>query len=126
MTAQSQREVGLFFKRCPMCGTSWSSRDDFLQDPDVGLVGYQVNFANLVAGIFLFNHDCGDTLSIPVEAFSDMHAGPVFLDRATGTSECPGQCLREDELDPCPAKCECNYVREVLQRVKTWPKAGAA
>jgi hypothetical protein len=123
MTAKSQSDISVQFKRCPMCGATWVSRHDFLADPDVGLVGYQVNFADLVAGIFLFNHNCGDTLSIPVGAFRDLHNGPVFSARATGTSDCPGHCLREDDLDPCPTHCECNFVREIIQVIKSWPKA---
>ena len=25
-------------------------------------------------------------------------------------------------ISPCPAKCECAYVREIIQLVSTWPK----
>jgi hypothetical protein len=110
------------FKKCPMCGTSWRRRDDFLADPDIGVVGYQVNFRDLIAGIFLFNHNCGDTLALPVSAFRDLYSGPLFHERAVGTSECPGHCLRQDDLEPCPAKCECGFVREILQTVRNWPK----
>jgi hypothetical protein len=122
MTTQSRSEISLLFKRCPMCGTSWETRDDFLADRDIGLVGYQVNFSDLVAGIFLFNHNCGDTLGIPVSAFRDLRSGPVFSERAKGTAECPGHCLREDDVDPCPTHCECSFVREILQVVNNWPK----
>ena len=106
-----------------MCGELWASRNSFLSDPDIGIVGYQVNFKELIAGVFLFNHRCGDTLGIPVQAFRDMHSGPVFSERATGTADCPGKCLREDDLDPCPTHCECNSVREILQVLRNWPKA---
>jgi len=119
---QSQTETGVVFKQCPVCRVSWTSRDDFLADPEIGLVGYQVNFRDLVAGIFLFNHHCGDTLAIPVSAFRDLHGGQVFTERATGTTECPGHCLRTDDLEPCPARCECAFVREILQVIKNWPK----
>ena len=120
----SNQKTTLMFKRCPMCGTMWDSRGTFLADPDVAVVGYQVNFRDLVAGIFLFNHSCGDTFALHVSVFRDLYKGPVFNERATGTSECPGHCLRQDDLDPCPAHCECNFVREILQIIKTWPKSG--
>jgi hypothetical protein len=126
MTLRPQSEISLQFKRCPMCGTSWASRDVFLADPDVGIVGYQVNFRDLEAGYFLFNHRCGDTMAIPVLAFRDLHHGPVFIERATGTVECPGHCLREDDLEPCPTHCECSFVRDTLQVVKNWAKTGGA
>ena len=44
------------FKQCTSCGFRWSTRDQFLEDPDLELVGYQVNFVELLTGFFLFNH----------------------------------------------------------------------
>ena len=111
------------FKRCPNCGFEWSSRDDFLSDPRLRVIGYQVNFQSLDAGIFLFNHKCNGTLAIPLEQFKDLYDGPIFTERATGSDDCPGFCLYEDRLEPCPARCECAYVREILQIVREWPKA---
>jgi hypothetical protein len=43
-------------------------------------------------------------------------------ERKTGTEECPGYCLHQDELQPCPARCECAYVREIIQIIRNWPK----
>ena len=110
------------FKKCPMCGYAWSTRDDFLRDPALELIGYQVNFEKLTLGFFLFNHSCKATLGIHAGDFSDLYKGPVFHDRATGSKECPGYCLLEHELLPCPARCECAYVREIVQVVKKFPK----
>ena len=111
------------FKRCPNCGFEWPERDGFLSDPDLALVGYQINYRQLTAGIFLFNHVCKGTLAIHAIDFRDFYAGPVFKESATGTAACPGHCLHEDDLGPCPVQCECAYVRRILQIVKTWPKA---
>lgn len=47
----------------------------------------------------------------------------MFTERLTGTEECQGMRLHEDDLRPCPAKCECAYVREVLQVITSWPKS---
>ena len=110
------------FKRCPKCYFEWSRRADFLGDPNLEPIGYQVNFSALKAGIFLFNHDCKGTLAIAVGEFSDLYSGPIFKERADGSQECPGQCLHEDNLAPCPAHCECAYVREILQLIRKWPK----
>ena len=85
-------------------------------------IGYQVNFKSLDAGIFLFNHRCKGTLAIPAEQFRDLYKGPIFKERATGSDDCPGHCLHEDQLDPCPVRCECAYVREILQIIRRWPK----
>jgi hypothetical protein len=110
------------FKQCPMCGCVWDSRDAFLCDPCVEIVGYQVHFEELTAGYFVFNHSCETSLAVVVGAFSDLYDGPVFEDRRTGTEDCPQYCLHEDDLRPCPARCECACVREIIQLVRRWPK----
>jgi hypothetical protein len=111
------------FKKCPLCGRRWHSRNDFLEDPSTDMIGYQVSFEDLSLGLFLFNHlECGTTLGIPAGNFKDLYHGPAFSERLFGTKECQEYCLHEDQLDPCPAKCECAYVREILQTVRRWPK----
>jgi len=110
------------FRKCPTCNAVWFSQDDFLADRDVNLIGYQARLEELELGFFFFNHACGTTLAAPAGDFRHLYNGPVFTTRKTGTDECPGHCLRQDELSPCPAQCECAYVREVVQILKNWPK----
>ena len=110
------------FKQCPKCFFEWPRRVDFLDDPNLDPIGYQVNFNALAAGIFLFNHNCNGTLGVPASEFLDLYKGPLFKERATDSPECPGHCLHEDDLDPCPARCECAYVRQILHLIKKWPK----
>jgi len=107
------------FKACPCCGRRWPTRESFLEDAALEIIGYQVNFRFLELGLFLFNHhECRTTLSVRADEFLDLYQGPVFEDRKTGSSECPGHCLHADELSRCPAACECAFVREVLQLVR--------
>lgn len=106
------------FKRCTVCMASWADRESFLSDPGITLVGYQASFIDLRAGLFLFNHSCGDTLAIQAEAFEDLYSGPVFRNRKSGQPGCPGYCLNKDELSRCPEACECAYVRAVLEVVR--------
>lgn len=106
------------FKKCKVCDTQWSSRDQFINDPEISLVGYQANFVILEKGLFLFNHSCQSTLSIEVQAFADLYVGSVFEERVQGSDECPGYCLHHSQLQPCPAKCECTYVREILSMLQ--------
>ncbi len=114
------------FKKCPACGFVWADRKQFLEDQELTLVGYQVNIKNLAAGLFLFNHSCmGSTLAIQAMDFRDLYKGPVFTQRLTDDAACPGHCLHQKNLRPCPQQCECSYVREVLQIVKNWPKQEA-
>ncbi|MCU0560664.1 MAG: hypothetical protein MUD16_10805 [Desulfobacterales bacterium] len=111
------------FKTCPLCEATWTDRERFLADPDLELIGYQVDFEDVALGLFLFNHHCcGTTLAIRAKGFRDLYEGPFFSDRKTGTEACPGHCLRCTELSPCPAACECAWVREVLQRIRQWPR----
>jgi hypothetical protein len=110
------------FKICSRCGFVWPGRTSFLSDPSLHLIGYQVHFEELTAGLILFNHSCGTTLSIQAKEFQDLYSGPMFSERLNGTEECQESCLHEDDLRPCPAKCECAYVREVLQVILNWPK----
>jgi hypothetical protein len=117
--------AGEILKQCPCCGFVWPARDGFLADPQLAVVGYQVNFDELLLGFLLFSHlACGSTIALPAGVFRDLYGGPVYAGRATGTADCPGYCLRREELEPCPARCECAYVREVLQIVRGWPKSG--
>lgn len=110
------------FKRCPTCGFEWSTREHFLEDSHLVIIGYQVSFDELEAGIFLFNHSCGTTLAIRARDFKSLYEGPVFTKRANETEECPEFCLHQHDLRPCPVQCECAYVREIIQRIKQWPK----
>jgi len=109
--------VGVF-KICPKCDTAWQNREDFLNDPYVELAGYQVNFKDLKAGLFLFNHlSCETTLSIKAELFLDLYKGPIFRQRKNGTDSCPSYCLYEQNFMTCPAQCECAYVRSILNKL---------
>ncbi len=110
------------YKRCPSCDFGWMEREDLLSDEDIELVGYQVNFMRLEAGIILFNHHCKGTLALLAEDFTDLHNGPIFEEKAFGTDRCPGHCLHEEDFRPCPVECECAYVRNVLHKIKNCPK----
>ena len=108
------------FKKCPKCGFEWASRDGFLIDDSAKIIGYQVDFTELMSGLFLFNHSCNTTLAIKANDFADLYEGPVYKVRATGSDECPEFCLYQDELSPCPAQCECAHVREIIQIIKNY------
>jgi hypothetical protein len=111
------------FKSCPSCHESWESREKFLADASLKLVGYQVHFKNLEEGLFLFNHiSCKSTISIPSGRFSSLYNGPIFTKNMVGKDGCPDHCLSKTNLQSCPAECECNYVREIIQIIKAWDK----
>jgi len=110
------------FKLCPHCSAAWNTRDEFLSDASVELIGYQVHFADLKLGYFMFVHDvCGTTIALVADKFSDLYQGEPFTKRLTGSAECPAFCLHAEELDPCRNKCECAYVRDIIQTIRNWP-----
>ena len=115
-------ENQVYFKRCSNCKFEWDSRDSFLGDRNIVVIGYQANFKELLLGLLYFNHSCGGTITIPAYYFVDLYHGPIFDERATGNDCCPEYCLRKEELSHCSAKCECAYIREVIQTIKKWPK----
>ena len=106
---------GAEFKMCKVCQKSWASREEFIADNEIMVIGYQVNSVNLGKGLFLFNHSCDGTLSIQVEAFADLYMGPIYTEKKLGSESCPGYCQYQSNLKPCPEKCECNFVRVILQ-----------
>jgi hypothetical protein len=111
------------FKTCSCCDIPWYTRDEFLHDGNIELVGYQANFCQLELGYFLFNHlTCESTIAIPAGLFKDMYAGPVFDQRLTNTEVCQGFCKDIKALEPCGEKCECAYVREIMQIIRNWPR----
>ncbi len=106
------------FKQCSKCKKKWETREEFLNDAGLELLGYQVHFEELELGIFLFNHTCHTTIGIYAKEFTDLYDGPVFVERVTGDEQCSGYCLDQNNLMPCTTKCDCAYVREVIQIIK--------
>ncbi len=114
------------FKTCTLCGTTWDNREDFLDDERVALVGYQADFTDLKLGYFLFNHECRTTLSVHAGLFFDLYNGEIFNGSMRGTAECPEYCLHKSDLRPCPAACECAFVREIIGIIRDRERSRAA
>ena len=111
------------FKTCPLCGHAWASRRQFLEDPELELIGYQVDFLDVALGLFLFNHrDCETTLAVRAGNFLDLYDGPVYQGCRAGEAECLRHCLRRSDLRPCPVECECACVRALLGIIRAWPR----
>lgn len=104
------------FKQCNTCKKIWNSRDEFLNDPDISLIGYQVHFKSLEKGLFLFNHngECRTTLAIEAINFFDMFSGERYDECRAKLPGCPGYCLQVRNLDRCDQFCECAFIREIL------------
>ena len=113
------------FKVCPDCKYVWKTREEFLSDPNLKIIGYQVDYNEPQGGLILFTHEiqgCETTLAVRVKSFADFYNGPVCEDLLENTEECPGHCSNIDSLDPCFEKCKCSFARNILQSLRNWPK----
>ena len=110
------------FKKCTLCGHIWESREAFLADQDLKIIGYQADFDIINGGLFLFNHVCETTLALDVKYFADLYTGPAYDTNLAGTDECSDLCIDINKLDACDAKCKYAYVRDIIQTIKNWPK----
>ena len=104
--------MGEEFKSCKICHHVWPDQESFLSDPDVTLVGYQVNFVSLEEGLFLFNHSCGTTMSLWASEFMNLSDGPIAAERLTDSEHCLGRCPNKEDLEPCDGRCECPRANE--------------
>jgi hypothetical protein len=113
------------FKSCPKCKKDWDTRCYFLSDTQLKLNGYQVSFTKLDSGLLLFTHHCDDcfsTMGVYVTEFDDLYTGVRYTENKALSDECPRYCINEKKLDRCEAKCECAFVREIIQIVLDYPK----
>ena len=116
------------FKKCSYCNINWASRDEFLRDNDIKLVGYQPHYKNMEEGLFLFNHlICNSTLSIISQKFRDLYTGPFYAKNKLSEDQlnyddCPDFCLFKNKMKGCLQQCERAFVSEVIQVVTMWGK----
>lgn len=113
------------FKSCSSCSRVWQSREDFLADPAVELVGYQSFIQDEILGLFLFNHlACRTTLTVRAARFEDLHDGPIYRLRRRAAERGPGLCLARGEQAACPSACECEYVAGVVESIQRCSSSG--
>lgn len=108
------------FKICPKCAYTWKTRDDFLEDPFVCLVGFQMNFKETESGHYLFNHIlqsncCDTTLAVKVDAFLSLYKGPMFMEVKFGSLMCEGHCKDVADLAQCQVECKNAVARKIMQ-----------
>ena len=66
-----------YIKRCTLCGVEWTTKEDFLADQDVRLVGYQWDSRQVKVGlpsdgVLVFTHakaTCKTSLSVAAVMF---------------------------------------------------------
>ena len=108
------------FKICGNCSEIWKTRNEFLKDKSLEIIGYQAHFKDVEKGLYLFDHDCKTTFGIEVSKFKSLYTGIKYDTIKTGTDECTGKCLIKNNLEPCKAECRLAYLREVIQIIKKY------
>lgn len=109
------------FKTCD-CGKGWSTRDDFLRDRFVKILGYQPDFVNHKYNHFLFQHrikKCGGFLAVRASDFADLREKACPNELCAGTENCPGYCMNTLDLRVCSVACRNANDREVAARLSS-------
>lgn len=110
------------FKICPKCDCVWHTRDDFLQDAALFLLGFQSGYGKADRGFYLFNHliekDKGSTtIALAVEHLISLYNGPMYADVHAGSETCSGHCAKVDDLARCGVPCRNAIARKVVPKV---------
>jgi hypothetical protein len=61
------------FKKCS-CGCRWKSREDFIGDPNIKMLGLQESDSMTISDMYLFNHSCHNTIAVGIHAFAEPYA----------------------------------------------------
>jgi hypothetical protein len=101
---------------CIGCGKSWQGISDFLRDPQLEVIRYKACPEDFRSGIYVFNHQCGAAIELPVVRF----ARPSRVGKSLiGSHACPGLCYYENSLGACTAVCEGSCYRRIAFRIKS-------
>ena len=110
------------FKICNKCKTEWKSRDDFLNDPNIAMIGLMANNDDYKKGAYLFTHrlpddSCNTSIGLYVFNFLDMYNDEMYDTLKIGTDECAGHCVTINELRNCSVHCRNAIAREIMQEI---------
>lgn len=101
---------------CGMCGQSWQAISDFLKDWELEVVRYKACPEDFQRGTYVFRHQCGGDIELPVGKFArSSRRGKSLI----GSHACPGLCYYEGSLGPCLAVCEGSCYRRIAFRLKS-------
>ena len=109
------------YRKCD-CGETWKTRDAFLRDRNVKIIGYQPDFVNHKYNHFLFQHKakgCGQFFGVRASDFSDLRAKECPNELCFGHDECPGYCTDTSDLRVCSVTCRNASDRLIASKIRT-------
>ncbi len=108
------------FKTCSFCHVKWETRDAFLGDSQLRLIGYQQHYEEQRLGFFLFIHSlCQTTLSFDPKHLMDLNPMQVFRAEYHDSHHAPFYCLRTKKTG-CWTPCECAAIYEYQSLIKSY------
>jgi hypothetical protein len=113
-------ESGRPFQKCGSCGQPWMQWSDFILDPDVRLLGFQVVTGMPDANLLVFEHCCGSSISVLVKRLRHLLGDaqpqtqlPVLFE----TNQCNEFCRFLENLAACDRPCANARDRQLIQAV---------
>ena len=107
------------FRTCGACRRRWATAEEFLDDPEVRVLGLQVAGHVPEANLIVFDHVCGSSVSLLTDRLRFLH--PELPDPAHGdlfTSEqCKQHCLKLEDWTTCERPCINSRDRRLLRAV---------
>jgi len=102
--------------RCKGCQRTWETIGKLLGDSAVRIYRYRADIDDFRRGSYVFGHDCGSNVEVPVRWFGRSRLSGKSL---AGSHACPGLCYYEQSLSECNAVCEGSVFRRLANRLRT-------
>jgi hypothetical protein len=109
------------YRKCD-CGKTWKTRDAFLRDKAVKIIGYQPDFINHKYNHFLFQHKikgCGVFFAVRASDFSDLREKACPNELCFGHDECPQYCTDTFDLRVCSVTCRNASDRSIASKIRS-------
>jgi hypothetical protein len=114
----SEHQSPRAFRTCGACRQRWLSAEDFLDDPQLRVVGLQVAPHVPEANLLVFEHGCGSSVSVLTRRLRSLLTEPEekpAVDDVYGAPECNRYCQRLEEWAACDRPCVNARDRRLLQ-----------
>lgn len=116
------RKKGTTNYRTCDCGKTWKTRNAFLRDKAVKIIGYQPDFVNHKYNHFLFHHrakGCGVFFGVRASDFSDLREKGCPNELCFGHDECPGYCMDTFDMRVCSVTCRNATDRVIASKIRS-------